>query len=77
MVSSRPVPRVGDNPVSLFLSETGEDVLIAWSSDDLSRLVYRDSKDDSGWNNPLELPLSESLTLEQANQVLERRIRER
>ncbi len=76
VVSNRPVPRLSGSPVTLFLSETGEDVLIAWVSSDRSKVSYRDSK-NGGWNNPLDLLLSEALTLEQAHQILERRIRER
>lgn len=76
VVSSRPVPRISGSQVTLFLSETGEDVLIAWVGADPGKVSYRDSK-NGGWNNPLDLLLSDKLTLEQAYKILERRIGER
>jgi hypothetical protein len=76
VISSRPVPQIGGSALSLFLSETGDDVLVAWVNGDRTRVVYRDTK-GGGWNNPLELVLTDTLTLGQAHLVLEQRIRER
>ena len=73
-VSERPAPEVGSGEIRLFLSESGEHVLVAWAEKD--RVVYREST-GSGWRAPLEIKLSESLDLAQAFAALETRVRNR
>lgn len=74
VVSSRPTPQVGTANLRLFLSDNGEEALIAWTEKD--RVVYRLSQDDS-WATPREIKLSDSVTLEKAYQILEQRVRNR
>lgn len=74
MASSRPAPRVGGGEISVFVSKTGRDVLIAWQ--ETGRVVYRESSGD-GWSDPLELKLSPSLDARRAYEMLEQRVRNR
>lgn len=72
VASRRPVPEIGAGATHLFVSDTGEDVLVAWEDGDYLR--YRESAGD-GWDEAQSLHLSEDLDLEQAEEILERRIR--
>jgi hypothetical protein len=74
LASSRPVPQVGTGSTRLFVSENGQDVLIAWAAAD--RVLYRDSA-GAGWNDTRELRLSPGLTLDRALEILEQRVRNR
>ena len=74
VVSDRPAPRVGTGPISLFVSRSGQEVLIAWP--DQGKLTYRESR-DNGWLDPRSLTVSESLGLPQAYRMLEQRIADR
>jgi hypothetical protein len=75
IASSRPAPRVGAGPITLYLSESGQDVLIAWPADP-TRLLYRDSNGD-GWNDIRELKLTDSLDFTRAYDILRERARMR
>jgi hypothetical protein len=72
LASSRPAPAVGAGPVTLFVSENGEDTMIAWN--EIGRLLYRESRGD-GWSEVLELRLNETFDLARALDVLQRRVR--
>lgn len=72
VADSRPVPQVGSNGVRLFVSESGEDMLISWTEKD--RVLYRMSKND-GWTDQREIRLSESVNLERAYEILTQRVR--
>lgn len=74
VASSRPVPSVGAGAIRTFVSENGEDVLVAWPEKD--RVLYRASQGD-GWSEILEVRLSDQIDLKEAYEVLERRVRNR
>ena len=74
VASSRPVPPMGTNGVRLFLSDSGEEALVAWT--DAGKVLYRLSKDD-GWAEQRQIKLSDSLDLEHAYGILKQRIRSR
>jgi hypothetical protein len=74
LASSRPAPETGAGSMRLFLSESGQEVLIAWVED--GRVLYRDSA-GAGWNETRELRLSPTLPLERALEILEHRVRNR
>lgn len=77
LASSRPAPEVGAvdaDALRMFISESGENVLIAWP--DQNRVLYRDTRGD-GWNAVREIKLSDSLDLAHAYEILERQVRSR
>jgi hypothetical protein len=74
--SSRPAPQIDAAEPVLFLSESGEEVLIAWQDNKQNRVLYRDSKGDD-WNGVREIKLSDSLPLSRAYEVLRQRVRNR
>lgn len=77
LASSRPAPAVGAvdaDAVRMFISESGENVLIAWP--DQNRILYRDTKGEE-WNPVREIKLSDSLDLAGAYEILERLLRNR
>jgi hypothetical protein len=74
--SSRPAPQIDAAEPVLFLSESGEEVLIAWQEHKQNRVLYRDSKGDD-WNGVREIKLSDSLPLSRAYEILRQRVRNR
>lgn len=78
LTSSRPAPSVGSGPgtgeTRLFVSETGERAIAAWLDVAGNQLFYR-INDDGTWSDPLALKLSSSLSLKDAYNVLEQRVR--
>lgn len=74
VVSDRPAPEVGEGEIMLFVSESGEEALLAWVK--IDRLFYRESS-GTGWREPLQLRLSETLDLVKAAEILQQRIQNR
>lgn len=74
LASSRPAPEIGSGEVSLFVSKTGKDVLVAWA--DAQRVLYRESQGD-GWRALQEIKLSPNVSLQRANEILEQRMSRR
>jgi hypothetical protein len=74
VASSRPIPEVGSSELSVFMTERGQDVLVAWV--DGNRVLYRESS-DAGWKETMEIKLSPSLDLARAFEILEQRVRTR
>jgi len=74
VTSTRPAPGAGDKDLRLFVSKNGEHVLVSWFEKD--RLLYRTSEGE-GWSDVLQLPISPSLDLRRAYEILEQRVRNR
>ncbi len=74
LASSRPAPQTGAGSTRLFLSESGQDVVVAWVED--GRVRYRDSA-GAGWSETRELRVSDSLSLERALEIVKSRVRSR
>jgi hypothetical protein len=74
VVSDRPAPETGTGQALLFVSKSGEEALVAWMKAD--RLYYRETS-GTGWREQLQLRISENLNLDQAFEVLQRRIQNR
>jgi hypothetical protein len=72
--SSLPTPQAGGNGVRLFVSDSGEDMLISWTEKD--RVLYRMST-GNGWTDQREIKLSESVSLARAYEILAQRVRNR
>ena len=73
-VSNLPAPGVGQGDVRLFVSQTGENVIVSWALAD--RVAYRISRDD-GWSDSKELRFSDNLNLGKAYDILDQRVRNR
>lgn len=77
-VSSRPAPSTDGmaSPVSLHLSRSGEEVIVAWTAED--RLLYRESRAD-GWSELLEIQIGVDgvATHERAHEMLRERAESR
>jgi len=71
-VDTWPAPRVGPGTVRLFVSQSGEDLIVAWAQAD--RLLYRNSQ-NGGWSDARTLLFSDSLNLQKSYDVLDQRIR--
>lgn len=74
VASTRPAPDASNKDLRLFVSESGENVLVAWMEKD--RLFYRISEGD-GWTDILQLRVSAGLDLRRAYEILEQRVRNR
>lgn len=74
MASSRPAPAGVDGPARLFMSETGDDVVVSWPGD--HRILYRDSS-NTGWSDVRELRLSANLDEQHAYDILAQRVHSR
>lgn len=72
LAASLPLPQVGTEQVEMFLSETGQDVIVSWTEG--NRLRYRQSQ-DGDWSETRELRLGGGLDLAQAYQILSRKVR--
>lgn len=74
VTSSRIAPGTGDIDLRLFVSRTGEHVLVSWL--EKGKLHYRISEGD-GWSDILQLPVSPNVDLPRAYEILEQRVRNR
>jgi hypothetical protein len=74
VASNRPIPAMGANGVRVFLSESGEEALIAWA--DTGKILYRLSQ-DGGWSDQRQIKLSDSLDAAHAYEILKQRVRSR
>ncbi len=71
-ISSRVAPPVGAGSFTLFLSKTGEDVVVAWPASD--RVLYHNSQEED-WSEKRELKLTNGMTLDRAFEILSQRVR--
>lgn len=71
MISARPAPAVGKGEISMFVSETGRDVLLAWI--DGTRVLYVETQ-EAGWSEVREIRLNADLDSVRTLQMLEQRI---
>lgn len=71
MISARLAPEVGKGEISLFVSETGHDALLAWI--DGQRVLYVETQ-GSGWSQVREIRLTSDLGSSRALKMLEQRI---
>jgi hypothetical protein len=74
ILSGRPAPETGPVPTTIYASEDGQRVLVAWESGD--EVLYREWREDS-WSSVMGLHLTSSLTRERVEQILEQRVRHR
>jgi hypothetical protein len=74
IVSNFAAPVVGQGAVRLFVSQTGDNVIVSWALPD--RVAYRVNKED-GWSDSKELRFSDNLTLAKAYDILDQRVRNR
>ena len=70
MASTRPAPAGVEGPARLFVSDTGDDVVVSWAGE--GRILYRDST-DTGWSDIRELRLSANLDEQHAYEILAQR----
>lgn len=73
VANSLPTPQVGTNNLRMFVSESGDDLLISWMDKD--RVLYRISNENGGWSDQREIKLSDSVTLDRAYEILTQRVR--
>lgn len=71
-LSDRPAPETGDGPHRIFVSEDGQEVLVAWKEGNGVR--YRRSEGD-GWSEVFTAQLDETVTVDRAFELLERSVR--
>ncbi|HEV7517372.1 MAG TPA: hypothetical protein VGR07_13810 [Thermoanaerobaculia bacterium] len=72
--SSRPIPRTGSAPNSIFVSLDGGDSIVSW--DLAGEVRYREST-DQGWGPIKILTLDNRLDLDRAHAILDQRVRDR
>lgn len=70
--SSLAAPQAGDGAVRVFTSDTGDELLVSWASSD--KVTYRLSQ-GSGWSDPREIVISETLDLDAVYDILSQRVR--
>jgi hypothetical protein len=71
-VFGRPAPPTGAAPITLFASEDGRKVLVAWELS--QKISYRESQAE-GWSPVVTLQLGPDLTREKAEELLTHRVR--
>jgi hypothetical protein len=71
LVSSRVAPEVGRGDVRMFMSESGQEVLLAWI--DGQRVLYVETS-GQGWSETREVRITPSFDSTDAFEVLERRV---
>ena len=71
VVSDRPAPEVG-GPAQLFLSESGESVIVTWEEGE--SVLYRESSGE-GWSDPTSIALTQDLDRAVVYQMLAERVR--
>jgi hypothetical protein len=72
LASTRPAPEAGADGVQMFVSRSGEDLLLAWPGKDV--VFYRTSQ-GTGWDDVHTLKLTDTLDLQHAYDILEARLR--
>ncbi|MDX1998167.1 MAG: hypothetical protein SF066_10655 [Thermoanaerobaculia bacterium] len=72
-----PSPEIGEGTTAMYLSEMGDNLIVAWR--DGKTVSYRESAPASseGWSTVRTVQLDENLTAEQVDEALARRVRER
>jgi hypothetical protein len=70
--SSLAAPQLGDGAVRVFTSDTGDELLVSWASG--AKVTYRLSQ-ASGWSDPREIVLSDTLDLDAVYDILAQRVR--
>ncbi|HWN41440.1 MAG TPA: hypothetical protein VNW71_04430 [Thermoanaerobaculia bacterium] len=71
MISARPIPEVGEGSIKMFVSEKGQDVLLAWINE--QRVLYVETL-EAGWSDVREIRLTEDLDSARALKMLEQRV---
>jgi hypothetical protein len=74
VASSRSAPQMGSTGPQLFLSETGDDAIVAWT--DSGKVLYLQSQ-GTGWSNQNQISLTGSLDAPHAFDILKQRARSR
>ena len=74
VASNRPAPQLGSTGTQLFLSETGDDAIVAWT--DSGKVFYLQSQ-GTGWSNQNQISLTNSLDAPHAFDILKQRARSR
>jgi len=74
IAASRPAPQMGSNSTQIFLSETGDDAIVAWT--DSGKVFYLQSQ-GTGWSNQKQINLTGSLDAPHAFDILKQRARSR
>lgn len=72
VASSRPAPQMGSTGTQLFLSETGDDAIVAWTG--TGKILYLQSQ-GTGWSDPKQINLTGSLDAPHAFDILKQRAR--
>jgi hypothetical protein len=72
VASSRPAPQMGSTGTQLFLSETGDDAIVAWTGS--GNILYLQSQ-GTGWSDQKQINLTGSLDAPQAFGILKQRAR--
>jgi hypothetical protein len=70
-----PLPDSGGAELTLFTSDDGVNLVAAWQDAAARKLWYVESNLDFTWSEPQALDLGERLTLEQAHELLQKRVR--
>lgn len=74
VASSRPAPQIGSNSTQIFISETGDDAIVAWV--DSGKVLYLQSQGTS-WSIQKQINLTGSLDAPHAFDILKQRARNR
>ncbi len=75
VVASRPVPQIGDGTVLLYASEDGQKTLASWQPSSGGQVQYTEAT-QTGWSDVRTLALTDQLTLDKVQALLEHRVRQ-
>ena len=75
-LAGHPAPQTGSATTTIYASEDGQKVLVAWTEEASTEVRYREWRGES-WSQVLSLHLTTSLTRERVDQILEQRVRHR
>lgn len=68
--SNLPAPEIGEGPTGLYTSRCGDRQLVAWYDEEGSVVLWRESRSDGSWSEPFSLAIDDTLTVEEAHQLL-------
>lgn len=75
VVASRPVPQIGDGTVLLYAAQDGQKTVVSWQADGSNQVQYREVI-PAGWSGVRTLQVTNQLTQDKVQALLEHRVRQ-
>ncbi len=73
--SDQPAPAAGEGPATVLTSQNGRSLLVTWDDEETGQIHWVESRRGAPWSEPFSLTLDHSLSLEEAHDLLQQKIR--